>query len=381
MAWLGRKKLAFIPLSRTGITPPDQIPPDWPGQIMQRLFYDPATPGADLSVRTYFHTVSSGLADLDAVVLPAQTIAEEDVPPDALAASMEAQLVAEGYVGAAIVMLGGPGGGTTTQPASFSWSRFCMSDNLGNWAGELLHQVALCGIPDFFDFAGNYPQDENMGPYEQEAGYDATHPCAWTKRAVGWLDPSAVAQHPGGTVDYLLHAASLPQPPPTDRAAAVQIGSEVPYLMVEGRVRADAYDVNIPAEGVIVYWVQTTDPLGHAQNNTAPLALVTKTALGTGQSVTIGGYTITNTAPLLGGGFAVQVAGAVGPGPFVPDVVGLSATAAEKILTDAGYLSKFVTPGHGRPGPTWVASQSPPGGSSAPHGTVVTMVLRSGPEP
>jgi hypothetical protein len=98
MAWLGRKKLAFIPLSRTNIQPPDLVPPDWPGQIMQRLFFDPPTdattgkpiPGVDRSVRAYFHTVSSGLADLDVVVLPAQTIAEQNVPPDALEATMGA---------------------------------------------------------------------------------------------------------------------------------------------------------------------------------------------------------------------------------------------------------------------------------------------------
>jgi hypothetical protein len=57
MAWLGRKKLAFIPLSRTNAQPPDVIPPDWPGQIMQRLFFNPTInpttsnpiPGTDLS--------------------------------------------------------------------------------------------------------------------------------------------------------------------------------------------------------------------------------------------------------------------------------------------------------------------------------------------
>ena len=49
------------------------------GQIMQRLLFnptiDPTTgnpiPGTDRSVRAYFHAVSSGLADLDVVVLPA----------------------------------------------------------------------------------------------------------------------------------------------------------------------------------------------------------------------------------------------------------------------------------------------------------------------
>jgi len=64
MAWLGLKKLAFIPLSRTNAQPPDIIPPDWTDQIMQRVFFDrdPVT-GTDRSVRAYIRTVSSGLAD------------------------------------------------------------------------------------------------------------------------------------------------------------------------------------------------------------------------------------------------------------------------------------------------------------------------------
>ena len=315
MAWLGRKKLAFIPLSRPNIQPPDVIPPDWPGQIMQRLFFDPPTdpttgdpiPGADRSVRAYFHTVSSGLADLDVVVLPAQTIAEENVPPDALEATMGAQLRSEGFVGAAIVMLGGPGGGSTSQLSNFAWSRFCMSDNLGAWVGEILHQTNLCDLPDLFDFAGQYPSGENMGPFDQEAGYQATHLSAWTKRGVGWLDPSTVAPHPGGAAEYTLHSVSLIQPPPTGRIAAVQIGAEVPYLMVEARLQADQFDINIPNEGAIVYRVQTTDPLGHAQNDTAPLALLTKTALTAGQSFTSDtnvSVSVTGTIP---GGFTVIV--------------------------------------------------------------------------
>jgi hypothetical protein len=315
MAWLGREKLAFIPLSRTNIQPPDVIPPDWPGQIMQRLLFDPATdpttgdpiPGADRSVRAYFHTVSSGLADLDVVVLPAQTIAEENVPPDALEATMGTQLRSEGFVGAAIVMLGGPGGGSTSQLSNFAWSRFCLSDDLGAWVGEILHQTNLCDLPDLFDFAGQYPSGENMGPFDQEAGYQATHLSAWTKRAVGWLDPATVAPHPGGVAEYTLHAVSLIQPPPTGRIAAVQIGAEVPYLMIEARLQADQFDINIPNEGVIVYRVQTTDPLGHAQNDTAPLALLTKTALRAGQSFTTDGATIDVGGVVLGGGFSIQV--------------------------------------------------------------------------
>jgi len=316
MAWLGRRKLAFIPLSRTNIQPPDVIPPDWRGQIMQRLFFDPPINpitnrrilGVDRSVRTYFHTVSSGQADLDVVVLQPQTIAQQNVSPDALEATMGAQLRAEGFVGAAIVMLGGPGGGSTSQLSNFAWSRFCMSDNLGNWLGELLHQTNLCDLPDLFDFAGDYPSGDNMGPFEQEAGYLATHPCAWTKRAVGWLDPSTVALHPGGVVDYVLNSVSLIQPPPTGTIAAVQIGTEVPYLMVEARLKADQFDINIPNEGVIVYRVQTTDPLGNAQNDTAPLALLTKTALTGGQSLTADGARIAVGGTVLGGSFFIQVA-------------------------------------------------------------------------
>ena len=311
MAWLGRKKLAFIPLSRTNI---DTVPPDWSDQIMRRLLFNPAIdpttgvpiPGTDRSVRAYFRTVSSGLADLDVAVLAPQTIMEEDVPPDALETKMGAQLRSENFVGAAIVMLGGPDGGETTPVSNFAWSRFTMSDDLGHWVGELVHQTNLCDIPDFFDYAGDYQSGDNMGPFDQEAGYQATHFSAWTKRAVGWLDPSAVALHPGGVAEYTLYSVSLIQPPPTGRVTAVQIGTEVPYLMVEARLQADQFDINIPNEGVIVYRVQTTDPLGTAQNEIAPLALLTKTALTAGQSFRTDCVTI-DVGDAVGGGFSVAI--------------------------------------------------------------------------
>lgn len=50
--------------------------------------------------------------------------------------------------------------------------------------------------------------------------------------------------------------------PPHDLVSGVQIGSTVPYLMVEARKMADQFDGIIPKEGVIVYRVQTTDPFG-----------------------------------------------------------------------------------------------------------------------
>jgi hypothetical protein len=303
MAWLGRKRIAFIPLSRTNAQPPDVIPTDWAERITQRLFYDkdPST-GTDRSVRAYIHTVSSGLADLDAVVQPPETIAGQDIKPDALEATMGDQLRADGFDGAAIVMLGGPGFGSS----GGYWSRFVMADNLGNWVGELAHQTALCNLPDLFDFTDEYP-DENMRGFDQEAGYLATHFSAWTKRAIGWLDPSTVPLHLGQTAVYTLHSNSLIQPPPTGRIAALQIGQQVPYLMVEARLRADQFDVNIPSEGVIVYQVQTTDPLGKAQNDMPPLNLLTKTALTVGQLFTTANGMSVQVNSSVPGGFSISV--------------------------------------------------------------------------
>ena len=180
-----------------------------------------------------------------------------------------------------------------------------MGDDLGGWVGELLHNQ--CNLPDLFDYAGDYQSGDNMGPFDEEAGYEATHPSAWTKRAVGWLDPSAVALHSGGVAEYTLYSVSLIQPPPTGRVTAVQIGAEVPYLMVEARLQADQFDINIPNEGVIVYRVQTTDPLGNAQNEIAPLALLTTNALTAGQSFRTDGVTIDVGSAVMGGGFSIQV--------------------------------------------------------------------------
>jgi hypothetical protein len=385
MAWLGRKKLAFIPLSRTNIQPPDIIPTDWPDLIMQRLFFDPAKntitrgpiAGTDLSLRAYFHTVSSGLADLDVVVLPPETIAEEGVPPDALEATMGNQLRAEGFDGAAIVMLGGPGGGSTAQLSNFAWSRFCMSDNLGAWVGEIMHQTNLCDLPDLFDWAGQYPSGANMGPFEQETGYLATYPCAWTKRAVGWLDPSTIPLHLGQVANYTLHSISLIQPPPTGRIAAVQIGAQVPYLLVEARQRADQFDINIPSEGVIVYRVQTTDPLGNAQNETAPLDLLTKTALTVGQSFTTDNGVTVQVGRSVPGGFYITVNDPSALA-LVPNVFEVYQNKASTMISAAGLVPKFNIPQKyaGYPASSlWVHSQSPAANTAAPLDSTVTMVL------
>lgn len=41
MSWIGRKKIAFVSLSRPNAHPPDFIPPDWENDILRRVLYDP----------------------------------------------------------------------------------------------------------------------------------------------------------------------------------------------------------------------------------------------------------------------------------------------------------------------------------------------------
>jgi len=304
--WLGRKYIAFIPLHRPNAHPPDDpIPADWPAEILRRVYYDPnAFPNLpDRSLRTYIHRVSSGLADLDATVLPMEILDQQDVPPDALENKLGASLRAQGFAAAALVMLGQPPTGQG-QKGGF-WARFDMSETLGTWAMELMH--CLTGMDDLYPFGGN------MAEYDNMAGAGGTHPSAWTKRAVQWLDPVAIAQHVGRTIEYDLHAVSLVQPPPHDRMSGVQIGSAVPYLMVEARKMADQFDGIIPKEGVIVYRVQTSDPLGHTQNQLAPLALLTlnasgsRSALGVSESLATDTGVVVQVTSALPGGYHVRI--------------------------------------------------------------------------
>ena len=80
MAWIGRKKIAFIPVFRPNARPPDVIPADWNSDILRRVFYDPDRGiGPDRSLRAYIHAASSGVANFDAVVMPMATIDLQDV--------------------------------------------------------------------------------------------------------------------------------------------------------------------------------------------------------------------------------------------------------------------------------------------------------------
>jgi hypothetical protein len=277
MTWIGRKKIAFVPLFRPNAHPPDQIPTDWENQILRRVLFDPdPTTGADRSLRAYIHAASSGRADLDAVVMPRESANQQGVPVDFLEGKLGAGLRSQGFNAAAIVMLGGVGAGSA-QSGGF-WARFVMVESVGVWAMELMHCLTA--------FRDLYPFDGNMRNFDEMACACGTHPSAYTKAAIGWLDASSVVSQKVRAADHKLHTVGLVQPPPSGRVAAVRIGSQVPFLMIEARQKVDQFDANIRSEGVIVYQVQTSDPLGHAQNNTAPVKLLTETALKLGQKFT-----------------------------------------------------------------------------------------------
>ena len=115
---------------------------------------------------------------------PMQTVDAQDVPPDSLEGQLGSTLRDQGFDAAAIVMLGGPGAGTN---AGF-WSRFVMREGVGVWAMELIH--GLTGFGDLYPFGGD------MGGFDEMACSCGTHPSAYTKAAIGWLDPAAIVAAP-----------------------------------------------------------------------------------------------------------------------------------------------------------------------------------------
>mgnify|MGYP001227048525 CR=1 FL=1 len=302
MPWIGRKKIAFVPVWRPNARPPDIVPPDWENDILRRVLYDPDATGRDRSLRAFIRTASSGLADLDAIVTERHSIDQQDVPPSALEAQLGPRLRAQGCDAAAIVMLGGPGAGTN---AGF-WSRFVMAEGVGVWAMELMH--GLTGFRDLYPFGNDAdPHNPVIGRYDEMSAAAATHPCAYTRLGCQWLDPNTVVRHTARVATYSLHAISLPQPPPTGRVAAVRIGNGVPYVMVEARLKADQFDAGIPEEGVIVYAVQTSSPLGYRENNLRPVVLKTDPSLLPGQAFTADGLSVRVTSAIPGG-FEVVIA-------------------------------------------------------------------------
>ena len=77
--------------------------------------------------------------------------------------------------------------------------------------------------------------------------------------------------------------------------------------MVVARQMVDQFDRNIPSQGVIVYRIQTSDPLGHAQQNLIPVFLLTTTALTQGALFTADNGLNVQVTKALSGGFSVRI--------------------------------------------------------------------------
>jgi hypothetical protein len=291
MSWIGVKRLAFIPVFRPR---QDAVPSDWTQQIEKRVFWDPDSNGRDRSLRAFIHTTSYGRGDLDGSVLAPVSIDQIDVPVGSLEAEFGPSLRDQGFDAGALVMLGGAGAGTA-QAGGF-WVRFVMVEGVGVWAMEFVH--AVTGFGDL------YIHPENIGRFDNMSASSGTHSCAFTKKSLGWLDPSAIAVHGTRAAGYDLHTIGLVQPPPTGRCAAVQIGSQEPFVMLEARRKVDAFDAGIPSEGVIVYEIVKADedPSGNVRPHIVlrtPTALMPGTAFRTSAGVTVsvigaitGGYLV-----------------------------------------------------------------------------------------
>jgi hypothetical protein len=304
--WLGRKRVAFVPLFRTNAAPPDQIPPDWENAIMRRVIDDPrpAAGGADRSLRAWLKAVSSGTADIDPLVLPMQTINKQVVEADELESSLGQRLRDQGMDAAILIMLGGRRSGTNRG----FWSRATMAESNGVWLMEIIH--GLTGFKDLYHFNNDTdPAVRAMDTFDEMSASSQTHPSAYTKNELDWLPAANFAIHSGASVEYDLQHISLPQPLGAGKASAVRIGSAVPYMLIESRKKTDQFEAGIPvppdeqergiaSEGVIAYRVQTKNPTVQArEGGKKPLYLITVNALKPGESIGLdNGETLTVTA-------------------------------------------------------------------------------------
>jgi hypothetical protein len=298
-----------------------------------------------------------------------------DVPPDFLAPQFEQQFRNEGFDAAALVMLGGPGAGQASGLPGY-WTRFVMVEGVGVWAMELTHAIA--GYADLYtnDRANDLNGFDNM---DCACG---THPTAYTKVQLGWLDGSAIVVDAATSADFELHTLGLIQPAPAGRCTAVRIQTSGNPLFIEARQRVDQFDgrngwnnVGISSEGVIVYELAGVENPNAPPSETDPLIrLLTQTALVPGASFTSrSGVTVRVTAALAGG-FAVSIDNPNVPPVVVPDLYHINIKVAVRWLRSLGLVPRPTSGAQN----AWVSSQFPVAGHVVAGGTTVTMTLRTG---
>jgi hypothetical protein len=304
MQWLGRKRIAFVPVFRSRNQPPDQVPADFADQILKRVLYKPASPnnGPDLSLRAWLRAASSGRADLDAAVLPMQTSDAIDTQPDEFEGALGGQLRSQGFDHACIVLLSGSGASNIG-----FWSRVRLNEGLGRWMMEILHGIT--GFPDLYAFDNDIdPEARSPKTFDEMSDAILTHPTIFTKTHFGWADPPSTAVHVGPIGSYELQLGGLTQPPAGGRVAAVKIGDGEPYMMIEARGRNDVFDANIASDGVIAYRVQWANPqFGDRPGFRLPVYMLTTIALKAGASATLDDGVELSVGAAVPGGFAITV--------------------------------------------------------------------------
>lgn len=274
-AWLGPRRVAFIPAR------PDNIaaPAAWVERIQQRIFYDPTPTGDDCSLRAYLQAISYGRAQLDADVFGEVTVAPSDCGamqdeairtlPSGHSYQYACVVFAPGTAGGACAGWAFYGGGPFPGTSSLGgWCYLGMEQQLGTWAMELLHATTLFG--DLYNPIN--PAVPPPGAFDEMACACGTHPSAFTKLSMGWIDAIhvPVANAPGSAT-YAIHALALTQPPPAGRVAAVRVPSRVNpgrYFIVEVRLKLDRFEratdgfsSGIPSEGVVIYEIDERNPL------------------------------------------------------------------------------------------------------------------------
>lgn len=388
--WLGTKRVAFVPLFRSNAAPPDQIPLDWENVILNRVINDPRPEvnGADRSLKAWLRAVSWGRADIEPEILPMQTINRQDVLPGDLdglpwnGETLGSHLRNNGFDAAVLVMLGGRGAFAN---AGF-WSRVAMSETTGMWLMEIIHSITR--FVDLYHFNNDVdPLERAIDSFDEMSASSGTHPTAFTKNELGWLDERNIARYHLGSSSgngVILNFISFSdQPHITGFTHAVRIGDGFPYVIVEARKKTDQFESGLPiddpfergisSEGVIAYRVQIRDATNNLrEENKKPLYLLTLTALRPGESALLDdGVTLTVTAETPKA-FVVRLfenPPPPPPPPTVPDVVGLNATKAKQEIKDAGLVPVFSGSG------PFVVSQLPQGGSILIAGSEVRLKM------
>jgi M6 family metalloprotease-like protein len=156
------------------------------------------------------------------------------------------------------------------------------ADILGPVAHEFLH---LLGLPDLYNKydarSGDAGKWDVMGRGSWNGdppGSHPAHPTAWSKAALGWIEPEQIAEVSSGQ-NYTAYIDSIERRSSNPKAVKIPM-SESTYYMVEYRSRT--LDSGLPDEGVLITLIdlKTTESGGvmtiistHGKISNAPLKL------------------------------------------------------------------------------------------------------------